>query len=99
MTSDNPYRPIDEQIRREQAEAMGQAGRRLRQALDALAAFDRGQARGEREALLRGAAEALRNYTIQKELLGAADDALVSRVYGVTAEVWRATGLIRPRRR
>ncbi|HZR36067.1 MAG TPA: DUF6665 family protein [Nevskia sp.] len=94
---DAPWRPLDEQLRREQAEAMGVAGRRLRQALDALAAFDRGGVRGEREPLLGAAAEALRNYSIQKELLGAADDALVTRVYGVPPEVWRATGLIRRR--
>jgi hypothetical protein len=94
---DGPWRPLDEQIRREQAEAMGLAGRRLRQALDALAAFDRGEGRGEREPLLGAAAEALRNYSIQKELLGAADDVLVTRVYGVTPEVWKATGLIRRR--
>ncbi len=76
---------------------MGLAGRRLRQALDALATFDRGGVRGEREPLLGAAAEALRNYSIQKELLGAADDALVTRVYGVPPEVWKAAGLIRRR--
>lgn len=96
---DGPWRPLDEQIRREQAQAIGQTGRRLRQALDALAAFDRGERRGERDALLREAAEALRGYSIQKELLGAPDDALVTRVYGVTAEVWKAAGLIRRRGR
>jgi len=96
-TLDGPWRPLDEQLRREQAEAMGLAGRRLRQALDALAAFDRGGVRGERAPLLGAAAEALRHYCIQKELLGAADDALVTRVYGVTPEVWRATGLTRSR--
>jgi hypothetical protein len=94
---DGPWRPLDEQIRREQAEAIGQSGRRLRQALDALAAYDRGERRGEREVLLGEAAEALRGYSIQKELLGAPDDALVTRVYGVPAEVWKATGLIRRR--
>lgn len=96
---DGPWRPLDEQIRREQAEAVGQAGRRLRRAMDALAAFDRDAGRGGREALLREAAEALRGYTIQKELLGAPDDALVTQVYGVTPEVWKATGLIRGGRR
>lgn len=96
---ESPFRPLDEQISREQAQAMGLAGRRLRVALDALAAFDRGETRGQREELLHAAAEALRNYSIQKELLGAADDALVTRVYGVTTEVWRATGLPRRRQR
>ena len=94
---DGPWRPLDEQIRREQAEALGQVGRRLRQSMDALAAFDRGERRGQREALLFEAAEALRGYTIQKELLGAADDALVTQVYGITPEVWKATGLMRRR--
>jgi len=96
---DGPWRPLDEQIRREQAEALGQVGRRLRLAMDALAAFDRGTRRGEREALLCEAAEALRGYTIQKELLGAPDDALVTQVYGITPEVWKATGLARRGRR
>jgi hypothetical protein len=96
---DGPWRPLDEQIRREQAEALGQVGRRLRQAMDALAAFDRGARHGQREALLAEAAAALRGYTIQKELLGAPDDALVTQVYGVTPEVWKATGLIRGGRR
>jgi hypothetical protein len=99
VSLDGPWRPLDEQIRREQAEAIGHSGRRLRQALEALDAFDSGERRGQRDTLLREAAEALRSYTIQKELLGAPDDALVTRVYGVPPEVWKATGLIRRSRR
>jgi hypothetical protein len=88
--------PLSLLIRAEAAGALGQSGRRLKRAMETLRAFDRGERkRGSkpRESLVRDAADALYNYVVQKELLGVADQEIVTRVYGVTPEIWKLMGV------
>jgi hypothetical protein len=89
--------PLTVLIRGETAGALGQAGRRLKRATDALLAFDAGDGtngRRSRESLVREASAALYAYVVQKELLGAADRNLVTQVYGVTPEIWKSLGVM-----
>ena len=83
------------------AHTLGFAGKKLREAIEALARHDAaapGERRGERKALVLAAAEALWSYVIQKELLHIPDDEMVNRVFKVPAEVWRQMGKFRDRR-
>ena len=93
--------PFDEfalLIRGETASALGQAGKRLRLAVEALADFDKRRSNNssDRESLLRDAADALYSYVVQKELIGITDHEMLSKVYGVTPEMWHLMGTIHP---
>ena len=44
--------------------------------------------RGHRAQLLQEAAEALRAYVVLKQSLGITDNDMVTKVYGVTPEIW-----------
>jgi hypothetical protein len=91
--------PLSVVIRGETAGALGQSGRRLKRAMEALRAFDHGERRrgaGRRESLVHEAAEALYHYVVQKELLQIQDPEMVTRVYGVTPEIWKLMGVLEP---
>lgn len=93
-------------VREESAATLGRAGRRLQEAVAALAAFDRGhlpaasvgRAAGEtglpaaRRPLLEDAARALWEYVVQREAVGLTSHDLLETVYGVTPELWRLMG-------
>ncbi|MDB5971247.1 MAG: hypothetical protein JWQ90_3697 [Hydrocarboniphaga sp.] len=90
--------PFDEfavLIRGETATALGLAGRKLQQALDELAAFDRDGPKNryqQREDLVREAAATLYGYVIQKELNGIADHEALNKAYAIPAEIWQQMG-------
>jgi len=71
------------------AAALGQAGRRLASAIDALREADAPNARAS---LLHAAANALWSFIVQREAVGVTDHAEVARTYGVTPELWRRMG-------
>jgi hypothetical protein len=87
------------ELRKERADALGIAGRRLKRAMEALREFDSrppktATSSKRRGRLLHDAAGALLGYVIQKEALGAAHNDLVTEVYGVTPEVWNLMGAL-----
>ncbi|PZN34183.1 MAG: hypothetical protein DIU71_03230 [Proteobacteria bacterium] len=90
--------PLDAELAAEAAAGLAHAGRRLRRALDALAAFDaarRGRAGCDaehRRHLVADAAEAYWGYVVQRELLGLQDAEYIGREYGVPPEVRLAMG-------
>jgi hypothetical protein len=83
-------------VREESAATLGRAGRRLQEAVAALAACDRDRhslrpspARGP---LLHDAALALWEYVVQREAMGLTNHDLLDQLYGVTPELWRLMG-------
>jgi len=94
MLKSDPLVEIEAGVRGDTAAALGRAGRALGRAVDALAEFDRREAREpqDRKALLHAAATALWAYVIHKEAIGIADNTKVNEVYGVTPEMWRLMG-------
>lgn len=95
--------PIEYQFAGEAAASLGQAGRRLRKALDALKKHDAQVASGarraspaDREGIVAAAAEAYWGYVVQKELLGLQDPEYIAREYDVPKEVLATAG---PKRR
>lgn len=95
--------PLDYEFAGEAAASLGQSGRRLRKALDALNDYDSQVAAcahhtdpAEREGLLAVAAEAYWGYVVQRELLGLQDPEYIAREYHVPREVVLTAG---PRRR
>jgi Family of unknown function (DUF6665) len=89
--------PLDYQLAGEAAASLGQAGRRLRRALDALKKYDGEVARGvahrrSRPELVAAAGEAFWGYVVQRELLGLQDSDYIAAEYGVPADVVRAMG-------
>lgn len=96
---------IDDHVRlaarEDAAQALGQAGRRLREAVAALQAADRAARSGDpadrgidagRAALGDRAAQALWEFVVQRESVGITDHRLLDQVYGVTPELWRRMG-------
>lgn len=89
--------PLDYEIAREQAAALGRLGRALEHALAALAAFDAQQAavpaappseiRRRRAVLVADASLALWQFAVQREACGLRDLRPVLRDYRVPAEV------------
>jgi hypothetical protein len=91
--------PLDYQFAGEAAASLGQAGRRLREALDALKNYDSQVASGarvgnsaRREAVVAAAAEAFWGYVVQRELLGLQDSEYIAREYQVPKEVVATAG-------
>jgi hypothetical protein len=100
MKPKDPVEDLVVAIREETAGALGRAGKKLGNAVAALAAFDQAggqpEQRGQRELLLRDAADALYSYVIQKELMGAANNDLINKTFGTTPEMWRLMGVAHP---
>ncbi len=92
--------PLDYEIAQEKAAALGRLGRRLEQALAALAAFDAdhppaqylGQNRDARVVLVETAAQALWLFLVQREACGLRDARKMMRDYRVPAEVEARAG-------
>jgi hypothetical protein len=99
---------LEYELLQEKAWNLMRLGNRLRQALDALQAFDAERAGGaalpekdaeRREELLAEAGEALWYYVIQREVSGMRDNAAVMREMGVPREVQLRMGLASTRRK
>jgi hypothetical protein len=91
--------PLDYQFAGEAAASLGQAGRRLRKALDALKNYDSQVSSGagdttaaKREEMIAAAAEAYWGYVVQRELLGLQDPEYIAREYQVPKEVVATAG-------
>ncbi|HEX2091915.1 MAG TPA: DUF6665 family protein [Longimicrobiaceae bacterium] len=87
---------LEYEVVQEKAHNLARMGRRLEQALAALAAFDEARSRGagdsgkdgpERESLVAAAGEALWYYIVQREVCGLRDGEKVMREMGVPREV------------
>ena len=98
---------LEYEIRQEQAATIGRLAQELRDALDALDAFNR-RARGgktaadsrrdpQRARLVDAAAYALWNFVVQRECSGFRGTEQVLKDYAVPAEVRAKMGVIRPR--
>ena len=82
-------------VREESAATLGRAGRKLQEAVAALAEFDRGGRRPlpvARRPLLHEAAVALWECVVQREAIGLTNHDLLGQLYGVTPELWRLMG-------
>lgn len=81
---------LDAEILAEKAAALGRAGRRVQQRLEALAAFD-GPA-DERLRLILSAADAVYGFFVQRELCGLIKHDDVVAHYGIPGEVLARVG-------
>lgn len=81
---------LDYEIAQEQASALGRAGRRVTEALAALAACDRTAA--GRGALVGEAAAAVWSYFVQREAIGLRRHDEAIRIYGIPPEVLARLG-------
>ena len=90
-------------VREESAATLGRAGRKLQEAVAALADFDREvvdcrERSGRRplpaarRPLLHEAALALWECVVQREAIGLTNHDLLEQLYGVTPELWRLMG-------
>ena len=84
----DPLVEIEVGIRGDSAASLGHAGRKLKDALRALASGD-----GNRAPRLRRAAEALWCYVVQREAMGLTDHSGLDEAYGLTPELWRRIGV------
>ncbi|MFO7306212.1 MAG: hypothetical protein C0P74_011905 [Gammaproteobacteria bacterium] len=94
--------PLNYELLEEAAISLGEAGRKLRRALDELRDYDVAVTRGARSAdasvrahLVAVAGEALWGLLVQRELLGFRDQQFIALQYEVPREVWRAMGPVR----
>ena len=97
---------LQDEIREEQAATIGRLAQALREALDALDAFDK-QAGGNttptdssdphRAHLVQAAGYALWNFVVQRECSGIRWTEQVLKEYAVPAEVRAKMGVMRPR--
>ncbi|MEZ5786843.1 MAG: DUF6665 family protein [Xanthobacteraceae bacterium] len=97
--------PLDYEIAREKAAALGRLGRGLEKAVAELAAFDAGpgdvaenERRRSRAALIEAAGHALWLFLVQRDSCGLRDARAVMRDYRVPAEVQARAGAFPPRR-
>lgn len=98
---------VEYEIRQEQAATIGRLARELRDALEALDAFDRRASsktaahdRERRRArLVDAAASALWHFIVQRECSGFRDTEEVLKDYAVPAAVRAKMGAVRPRQR
>ncbi|MFY9771405.1 MAG: DUF6665 family protein [Xanthobacteraceae bacterium] len=92
---------LDYEIAREQASALGRAGRALEAALAALDEHDRNgrNADDRRRTLVADAGDALWRFIIQRECCGLRDSRAVMRLYRVPQEVQNCMGIFRARDR
>ena len=97
---------LEYEIRQEQAATIGRLARELRDALDALDAFNRRASGGktaadsrdpERARLVDAAAYALWNFVVQRECSGFRETEQVLRDYVVPVEVRAKMGVVRSR--
>jgi hypothetical protein len=97
---------LEYEIRQEQAATIGRLARELRDAIDALDAFNRRANSGntaadgrdpQRARLVGAAAYALWNFVVQRECSGFRGTEQVLEDYAVPAEVRAQMGVIRPR--
>ena len=97
---------LEYEIRQEQAATMGRLARELRDALDALNAFNRRASSGKtaadsrdpgRARLVDAAAYALWNFVVQRECSGFRETEQVLKDYAVPVEVRAKMGVFRPR--
>jgi Family of unknown function (DUF6665) len=94
-----PAAALDYEILQEMAAALGRLGRRLEDALQALAEFDAAGAastderRRERRALLLEAGDALWQLVVQREACGLRDSRQLMRDYRVPLEVQHRMGI------
>jgi hypothetical protein len=84
-------------VREEAAATLGRAGRKLQEAVAALADFDRDAAAhmelpAARRPLLQEAALALWECVVQREAVSITNHDLLDQLYGVTPELWRLMG-------
>ncbi len=105
-TDTNGLDALEYELLQEKAWNLRRLGNRLRQALDALQAFDAERAGGaaptdaeRREELLAEAGEALWYYVVQREVSGMSDNAAMMREMGVPREVQLRMGLPSTRRK
>lgn len=98
--------PLDYEIAREKAAALGRLGRGLEQALAALASFDAEhpearrpeEHRIARTVLVEQAGHALWLFLVQRDACGLRDARAVMRDYRVPSEVQARAGALPPRR-
>lgn len=97
--------PLDYEIAREKAAALGRLGRGLEKALAELAAFEaepsgatEDQRRRARAALIEAAGHALWLFLVQRDSCGLRDSRAVMRDYRVPAEVQNCAGAFPPKR-
>jgi hypothetical protein len=97
--------PLDYEIAREKAAALGRLGRGLEKALAELAAFDaeegeraEDERRRARAALIEAAGHALWLFLVQRDSCGLRDARAVMRDYRVPAEVQARAGAFPPKR-
>ena len=91
---------LEYELVQEKAATLARVFKRLRAALDALAAYDRDprtDASGAREELVSAAGEALWYYVIQREVCGLRDSEAVMRALAVPREVRLRMGYRPPR--
>lgn len=90
----DPLIEIEISVQADTAASLGNAGRKLKQAVLDVATFDRrGFRKGkERKALLHAAADALWALVVQREMIGLTDNRVLNQTFGVTAEMWRLMG-------
>ena len=88
----DPLLEVELDVRAEIASSLGRAGRRLEQAVGALAAAEEWGGEAGRRALVDAAAEALWACVVQREAIGLTDHAGLGEAYGVTSEMWRRMG-------
>jgi uncharacterized protein DUF6665 len=97
---------LEYELRQEQAATIGRLARELRDALDALHAFDDRASSGEtpvdkrdpqRARLVDSAADALWNFVVQRECAGFRWTEELLQDYAVPAEVRAKMGAVRPR--
>ena len=102
------HNAVEYELQQERAAALGRMGRRLDQALRALAGFDAARAGGppageadrlERDELVSDAGEALWCYVVQREACGLRDSDRVMRELGVPREVQLRMGFFPTRRK
>jgi hypothetical protein len=96
----NKVELLEHEIVREKVATLARIGAKLRDALDALATFDREHREGEdrraeRDELVAAAGEALWYYVIQREVCGMRDNEAVLREWGVPREVRLRMGMRR----
>jgi hypothetical protein len=77
------------EILEEQAGSLGRAGRKVEAALAELAAHPGGE---DRAPLLKGAADAVWGFLVQREVMGLRDRAVVIAQYGIPREVLARLG-------
>jgi hypothetical protein len=89
------FTTIETEIVGEKASSLGQQGRAVETAMDALRAFDAaGGDREERLVLVRAAAKAVWGYFVTRESCGMRDHREAIKLYGIPGEVLARLGVV-----